>query len=39
MRVLVTVASKHGSTTQIAAAIGAALIDAGVPADVLPVTR
>ena len=37
MRVLVTVASRHGSTTQIAAAIGAALIDAGVPADVLPV--
>jgi menaquinone-dependent protoporphyrinogen oxidase len=37
MRVLVTVASRHGSTTQIAAAIGAALIDAGFPTDVLSV--
>jgi menaquinone-dependent protoporphyrinogen oxidase len=37
MRVLVAVASKHGSTTQIGAAIGAALIDAGLSADVVPV--
>jgi menaquinone-dependent protoporphyrinogen oxidase len=37
MRVLVTAASKHGSTTQIAAAIGATLIDSGFPTDVLPV--
>jgi menaquinone-dependent protoporphyrinogen oxidase len=35
MRVLVTVASKHGSTTQIGAAIGAALMDAGLSADVV----
>jgi menaquinone-dependent protoporphyrinogen oxidase len=37
MRVLIAVASKHGSTTQIGAAIGGALIDAGMSVDIVPV--
>jgi len=36
MNVLVTVASKHGATTQIAEAIGRALAKADIPAEIVP---
>jgi menaquinone-dependent protoporphyrinogen oxidase len=37
MNVLVTYASKHGSTAEVAKRIALVLVEAGVPADVLPV--
>jgi menaquinone-dependent protoporphyrinogen oxidase len=39
MRVLVTAASKHGATTEIAANIGSALREAGLEVDVIPVVE